>query len=1193
MSRAPNAHPAERLDLSDYLHAARDFPKEYAGIHESNVLLDMQSRILRGFRVEIANQATYPGRITVHGGFGIDKDGRILFNDNQLQISRTITLEGASATFYVELTYIESDSDVDARAFWDPTVDQGTYPSGDEKPDGQEAYTNAATRKASDWSIVIPVSTTGFSRNLDPTSTRVPIIKLETNGSNEVVNVTTEKPATTLLEVIAPADTKIRVVNAQLFKTGTGSDIQVGAGLGTVETRTINAISIEAGILELSSPLSNSHDPGEIIKATGTSAIDVVVEGGIGRYRRNDVATADDFRDMLFQGDEVHGSALVQGHNTAAVTDRSDVNLQTLKDRVDFMSAQIQEMKWGVGNPYVDMVDVERMPPGVDGITFPTTPRYFDRSGGIQGARSYAITVGDGETSFGDFNSDDGTAIQAAIDAMTGGGTIYVKQGTYDVATTITIDKSIDLVFDRRADIKVDTGTGVAAISVEVPGGFGDVAIKNMHIHPGSVTPSEVGVEIITHDLLRFELSDCWFDDVGLDVGVALPLQTYVQRTTFIAVSNMTSRAMIQTTAVGSKISGNWSNCSWWAISAGLTASCFDGVNGSPTQAFKSCNFVDCSFIVPVTSNTSMIHLGDNSNIVYFVRCGFIGLGGVYIKATGGSVFKIVDCIGSDGFTGLINATDAYDIEIKGYFNGVFSGLPQMYFEDCERIRIHHCTVHVNGIVPNLFSCFEFVCTSSPTERLKEFEISNCTVTGDAITLTASLAVYFKILSGQGFENVKIMNNEFLSLEHSINFFQFSGTGGIVNDVHIRGNTFIDKDPALSNLIARTQKVVIFAGPDFFKNRWSITDNSFSGMNPPNADWTQWGDRCAIAIRGTLNRSEICNNQITNVGVRLTPTNIASGIMLESAAGSVISNNNIDYVEAKESVGIWLGAGTDQSINDMIISNNNVDNINSFIAWGGVGNYAYGIKMSKVWNTLIANNAFGLIDPLQASWGAAIYSNNTTVAASIYNLSIIGNTFESGNDRNNFVYLRCQDASDICISNNMANSVWDGVNITSNTSTIDQVVIDNNKFTRVTATGVYFKPNNTSHSNYVSIIGNLINGVVAAGLKNIQVETVDYLTVSNNTLICANNNNNIALVDCIWSTINGNVCKKPAGVPNIYVTGDSDVFSISTNTCEGNTISTEDATTGGLLGGVLISNVTDETIKHRSGTDSFAYNVVV
>ena len=108
------------------------------------------------------------------------------------------------------------------------------------------------------------------------------------------------------------------------------------------------------------------------------------------------------------------------------------LNARSLKDYVDFVAAQVRELKFGSAVPSV----VSSSPPSA----FAAAPRYFDRVGSVAGSRNATVSIGNGTTSFGDFNGTDEVPFIAAIAALPAtGGSIHVKAGTYTFANQLSI----------------------------------------------------------------------------------------------------------------------------------------------------------------------------------------------------------------------------------------------------------------------------------------------------------------------------------------------------------------------------------------------------------------------------------------------------------------------------------------------------------------------------------------------------------------------------------------------------------------------------------------------------------------------------------------------------------------------------------------------------------------------------------
>ena len=114
MPKKLKVHPNQRVDIPDFVRAATEYTEETAGFNVERSRLDRLSRVLEGFRIEIADQTANPGQITVYNGTAFDRDGKTLNNEDQVNTAKSITLAGASTTFYVEVEFTESESDVDS-----------------------------------------------------------------------------------------------------------------------------------------------------------------------------------------------------------------------------------------------------------------------------------------------------------------------------------------------------------------------------------------------------------------------------------------------------------------------------------------------------------------------------------------------------------------------------------------------------------------------------------------------------------------------------------------------------------------------------------------------------------------------------------------------------------------------------------------------------------------------------------------------------------------------------------------------------------------------------------------------------------------------------------------------------------------------------------------------------------------------
>jgi hypothetical protein len=430
-------HANERVDIDDFVRSANDYTSESLAFNANRSLLDRRARILDGFRVEVADQTSNPGQITVYNGNAFDRDGKIINNEDQANAAKTITLSGASQTFSVEIEFTESETDTDARAFWDPTFDQ---PSP--IPDGQEFSINATTRLSPDWQIVTPVSTTGFDVVTDPNSNLIPLIVLVTDSSNQIntaapgAGFTQEFASTSLEDDIASGVAAVRVLDARLFPdTGT---FNLDVGDASVEGPfTITSVDRDNGIISFAGgPTASSHNAGAIVRMA--SGVARFVPERTASFESLTAPGQPDVRQRIYQADEIRGTALSTSKDTFGA--RSDLQLRSLKDHVDYLSAQIRELKFGSTRPDV----VSQAPP----TSFSATPRHFDAAGGVTGARAATVTIGDGTNTFGDYNGTTDAPFTAAVADLVarGGGRLFVKAGTYTFANEVTATVPIEFV---------------------------------------------------------------------------------------------------------------------------------------------------------------------------------------------------------------------------------------------------------------------------------------------------------------------------------------------------------------------------------------------------------------------------------------------------------------------------------------------------------------------------------------------------------------------------------------------------------------------------------------------------------------------------------------------------------------------------------------------------------------------------
>lgn len=451
MPDKPLFHPNERIDLDDMAHASTGYTDARARFDTVKQLLGKRSRLIEGFRVEIADQAASPGQVTVHNGTALDITGRHVSNEQQVNDARNIVLLGALQTYYLEIEYREGESASDGRAFWDPSFDN-TPP----ELDGKEFNINATTRVTPNWSIVTPVSTTGFDIDSDPASTRVPLAVLLTDGAGQI---DTAAPGLSQVVVSAVSEedvtagaVSIRVLNSRLLAdTGT---VDIDFGDPSVEAAVpFSANNRNTGVLTLGAPLANNHLAGAIVRVSGATPR-FVLQRTSGLPDTTGL-TEPDVASRLFQGDEVRGSALVSSKETYG--SRDDLSVSNQKDLNDSFVALIREMKFGALRPEA----VNALVPD----TFLST-RYTAPAGGILGAKGITVSIGDGVNTWGDFNGLDEAPFQAAVDfvesnAASSEATVVIKAGTYQFTqeVTSTASTSISWVGEGSASLSINSAT--------------------------------------------------------------------------------------------------------------------------------------------------------------------------------------------------------------------------------------------------------------------------------------------------------------------------------------------------------------------------------------------------------------------------------------------------------------------------------------------------------------------------------------------------------------------------------------------------------------------------------------------------------------------------------------------------------------------------------------------------------------
>ncbi len=1152
MSKKPVWHANERVDKTD-LEQISEHAEGVVEEATKNNLLDNRSLVLNGFRVEVPNQTTFPGRIVIHGGSAYNYDGQLLFNEDQLNNSRTITLEGASNVFWVEIELVEVDSDLDSRAHWDPTVDQGSDVSGDDLPDGQEGNATVATRKTHDWRVVQPIRVgvgIGFERDNPGTldSLKIPVVRLETSAGNVVrlaenPNIALESPRTTLVEAISA--TQWKVVDSRLFIAG--DTINLGKGSANAEQVTISTINYETHLIT-TTVASNSHLPGDIILEEGGTPREIVGNALFGPYQRPYETNVNDYKDRAYAGDERRGEILTRGHDDTDLLVRSDTNLQTLKDQVDFLSAQIQEMKWGHPDPTLIGNSPLRIPPGVSD-NFPTIPRYFDDAGGVQGARSLTVTVGNGSTSWGDFNSTNGTAIQEALDSLPAalGGTVRIKRGTYTLAADIDITNTGYTILEAEKGVIITTGAG-GSVRVNTAG---RISLRGLNLVGDGAAIN--GLEIHTTDPLTFEMYDCNLFNAQFLIARETAPTTSIRNCRFEADDALFQIiAVVDVLGANANFQGVFSGC---LLSSDVAvASDFGLFNASTTagQRITNASFVDCHFNAALI-NVYEVDLGDDARNIFFTRCYFTSTLGCtnHIRVDGGRNIKFKDCYGLTIYGGLVYADSVNVLNVDGYTNTNTVTQPVVHALNCNNVTIQNCDVVANGLAALTHSPFLIEYNTAVTD------FAGVTIKNNKVEASTDLVtgVRFDMNGADGLSNVVITDNAFDKCECGIYFKSTPGSGYYYNLV-IESNVFLDNSVGVGS--AAYQDVGIIFDRLVDKAWVHIIDNHFTNMNTPNATTLLGGlvNRSAIVCLGVGATSpayfEVNGNIITSVGNSANPLDNAA-IRFESLQYSTINNNIIVAVEGDNAVGIRLSETTNTATN-ITVDSNTLDLIVSGAAATGI----YGITASHLNNVVISNNNFSRFSDASGSTPASAIGSDG--AFNLNTLSIVGNVFDTTTSTITFVRFNIATINNAVIKNNNTQSTTTyGVLIQSSGGNSENINVCDNNFNSISSYGIaLFKVGAGGDFSNININNNNIVSI-AGGVANVSIDNsggaafANYISVSNNNLNSSPvASRNVSIEDCYFITVDSNICILPdlKTVNNILLTN-STRGTVSSNTCYG------------------------------------------
>jgi len=1126
MPSKSNILPNLRVDIADFQAHTADFAREGNKLNLERFIIDNRAQIAEGFRIEIADQTTAPGTFTVVNGVSFDRDGQITNNETDLAASRSATL-AADATYHLEIEFTESEATVDARAFWDPTFDNGTdTPSGDTLPKGREFDQNVSTRIAPDWRIVTPISTTAFESTATPGSLKIPVAVIVRAGG--VITGTTSPLASILTEAVGVTDTTVKLLNTRAMPDASWT-LRMDPGGTQQEDVTISANDKENNILTISGGgAANTHVAGERVVVAGGTPEEYLPE----RQLAFDpiLATTGDDRPRFWSGDEARGRLVYLDPDGTLESDRTDTNVESLKRHVDFLAAQLKEMKFGGAiNSTKGLLSPGNAPATAD--------RWYDFGGSLVGDR-LAITIGDGTTSHGDINTnqfvDDQTALAAAADSIVSGGTIFLKRGTYTMAgiTWSLTSKRFRIIGEVPShlggpanEVIIDTSGAVSAITASG---------TNPRVHFENIAFTRSGGSQARSVSVRGEISakNCSFDSMDArTVGIT---RGHFENCNF--VDTCTSNDSFGFTGIVSNTV--FDNCKFQCSgqSIGDIAAEFTGT-GSKLD-FRNCTYSDAAgatdtnsvvsfenysevtfdgYDVTANVSTTGIVFGNSASTKITLRRGHINSLGDSIQFAGADQVVIEDAEFEfpNVFTGLRTSSAGCldytlrSINFKQTTTGA-SGVGITAVADPARWKMYGLTfedcaawIETDGLSDSILA--DSASTNNTTEGLKGIVFTTNSLT----------------------RRLKIRNNIFKDFDRDASISVIdaetnSGGTKTIEDLVIDGNSFVNLGSASAGQ-SSVRAVAISPGTSGTLRNIKVTNNTFdliSGQSATQA--VNITDATHVTVHGNQGR----------LIATTASTTAANYVRIFDCDEITITGNQVKQfggagTPVNQAVILVDGDDTTQR-NRLVISDNTIDDLNM----PGIG---FGILVSEAYRGVAIGN--NVITPDNNTVRPIQIENPTSNTITAANVSITGNV----------IYT----ASSIGIRVSMAGAggafSQTGFTITGNTVR-DHV---SRGIELINSGGI-----GNELVGYSTVVGNQLFSN-ASGVDSICLDDWEHCTIVGNTVThttgAASTDRCIALLDtCSHITISGNVCSSSSvgAVKGISVTTASTYVAATGNTVE-------------------------------------------
>lgn len=292
------------------------------------------------------------------------------------------------------------------------------------------------------------------------------------------------------------------------------------------------------------------------------------------------------------------------------------------------------------------------------------------------------VSVGNGSSSFGDFNGN--TALASAITALTplDGGVIYVKQGTYTLASALSVPTNCNFEFIGEGIDKsiIQVSTAINIMNVD---GYSAVSLKKLQVKNTSgslsqiyVDNSQLNCEDLTFDLVNIQTNNGYTTDYARS-----------KNTLYIKNSKIVSDGY---NALIIGVSGNTNTQTGYIIDDSQFI-CLGGKSAVKITALSAGSY-----------QTNLQH-------IYFNRCGFLLTAG----AVSGGAF-VNNCGVLELSNGLVTSTSSFNPSIK---------LNDIHFIDCDTFT-SGVTCSLFHVIPTNNGIDYGGASTDPYIRLDFFEIN-------------------------------------------------------------------------------------------------------------------------------------------------------------------------------------------------------------------------------------------------------------------------------------------------------------------------------------------------------------------------------------------------------------------------------------------------------------------------------------